>query len=82
MNLADQLLHEDFPVFPVPPPLVLPGSALITKGVYIFQCPLCMRTFRHDDLYEPICTGPSENRDDHAPEVMRFLRREARKVQV
>jgi len=81
MNIGSQLLlEENQPTFPVPLTTIIPGTQLIAKGVYVFQCPLCKKTFRGDDPYEPICTGPSENRDDHAPEVMRLLRREPRKV--
>ena len=70
------------PLFPPPPALVVPGTRLVTVGVYLFRCPLCRKDFRYDDPYEPLCTGPSETRDEHAPEVMRFVRRETRQVLV
>jgi len=75
------MLEEDAGL-PAPPTILIPGTHLISRGVYIFQCPACRKTFRHDDPYAPICTGPSENRDDHAPEVMRLMRTEPRKVSV
>jgi hypothetical protein len=53
---------------------VVPGTQLVTRGVYVYECPLCKNRFRFDDRYEPICTGPSANRDDHAPEVMRLIK--------
>jgi hypothetical protein len=59
---------------------VLPGQQLITRGVYVYECPLCRNRFRFDDPYEPICTGPSANRDDHAPEVMRPVRLDQKKA--
>jgi hypothetical protein len=62
--------------------MYIPGKSLVKTGVYVFQCPLCHRTFRYDDPYEPMCTGPSDTLDEHPPEVMRFLRREKRKVVV
>jgi hypothetical protein len=55
---------------------VVPGSHLVTRGVYIYECPACRKLFRFDDPYEPVCTGPSENRDDHSPTVMKLLRKE------
>jgi hypothetical protein len=52
--------------------LLIPGQQLITRGVYVYVCPVCRKTFRYDDRYEPICTGPSEMRDEHPPVVMRL----------
>jgi hypothetical protein len=81
MNIGSQLLlEENQPIFGVPPTTIIPGTQLIARGVYVFECPLCKKEFRHNDRFEPICTGPCENRDDHAPEVMRLLRCEPRKV--
>jgi hypothetical protein len=85
MDIANELLDSDPPVlsvFGIPPALIVPGTRLVKEGVYVYGCPVCKKTFRYNDAYEPICTGPSENRDDHAPEVMRFLRREPRMVLV
>lgn len=70
------------PLFTVKPALVVPGQALITRHVYVYQCPLCKKQFRYDDPFEPMCTGPSESRDEHGPEVMRLLRKEPIKVVV
>jgi len=59
---------------------VIPGTQLVKRGVYLYQCPLCKKQFRFDDRYEPICTGPSENRDDHPPEIMRLMKVDAPKI--
>jgi hypothetical protein len=53
---------------------VIPGIQLVKRGVYVYECPECKNRFRFDDLYEPICTGPSANRDEHTPRVMRLLK--------
>lgn len=75
MNIGSQIiLEENQPLFGVPATNIIPGTQLIAKGVYIFECPLCKKRWRGDDAYSPVCTGPSENRDDHAPEVMRLVR--------
>ena len=44
------------------------------KSVYVFECPMCAKTFRADEPGEPCCTGPSESRDDHELVIMRLLR--------
>lgn len=69
------------PIFRPPSAVTVPGMHRIISGVYVFTCPLCAREFRYDDPYEPMCTGPSWT-DDHAPEVMRMIRREVRRVMV
>lgn len=58
----------------------IPGKNLITRGVYLYECPTCRKQFRFDDPYEPICTGPSENHDDHPPKIMKLLRKEPVKI--
>lgn len=68
------------PLFQVPPTTIIPGTKLVIVGVFVFKCPLCKKLFRHDDPYAPLCTGPSEMRDEHAPEVMRLFRRESKKI--
>jgi len=68
------------PVFPVAYTRVVPGTQLVTRGVFVYECPLCKNRFRFDDPYEPICTGPSATRDDHAPEVMKLVATDARKI--
>lgn len=45
----------------------------------MFQCPLCGKEFRHDDEYEPMCTGPDWT-DDHEPTVMEFRRVDSKKL--
>lgn len=70
------------PLFPVPYTRVIPGTQLVTRGVYLYECPLCKNRFRFDDPYEPICTGPSANRDDHSPEVMRLIQKDSKKTAV
>jgi hypothetical protein len=32
---------------------------------WTFQCPTCAKFFTYDQPGEPMCTGPSESRDDH-----------------
>lgn len=72
---------DDFtPIFPVPYTKIIPGTQLVTRGVYVFECPLCRKRFRSDEPYEPACTGPSENRDDHPMEVMRLVKKVAPKI--
>lgn len=58
----------------------IPGTQLTCKGVYIYECPVCHKQFRFDDLFEPLCTGPSENRNDHSPEIMKLVRTDAPKI--
>jgi hypothetical protein len=43
------------------------------KKVYTFVCPVCLKKFTYDELGEPMCTGPSEMRDEHVPTVMRLF---------
>ena len=68
--------------FPILPTHLKPRQQVIRKDVFVFQCPMCHKLFRYDDRYEPMCTGPSEMRDEHAPEVMRYLRTESRIIQL
>ena len=44
------------------------------KGVNVFRCPVCRKEFRHDDEYEPMCTGWNETTDDHPMTVMEHVR--------
>lgn len=37
---------------------------------WTFVCPVCGKRFTYDQPGEPMCTGPSETRDEHCPEVM------------
>lgn len=46
------------------------------KLTYVFRCPVCAKTFRTDEPGEPVCSGPSEMRDDHMHEVMRLVKLE------
>lgn len=75
-------MNTSKPIFPVAYTRVVPGKSLVKRGVYVFKCPLCQKLFRTDEPYEPVCTGPSENRDDHAPEVMRLVKKDAPKISV
>jgi hypothetical protein len=61
------------PLFRPPPVLAAPRVLATNRGHFLFECPLCKKRFRYDDRFEPICTGPSESRDDHSPEVMRMI---------
>ncbi len=58
------------------PDVLIPGTQLITREVFVYRCPTCAKTFRYDDPYAPLCTGPSEMRDDHPPQLMDLIRRE------
>jgi hypothetical protein len=69
------------PIFDIPVLDFLPGTKVILVDVFVFECPLCHREFRYDDRFEPMCTGPWWT-DEHAPEVMRFVRKDTRRVQV
>lgn len=37
---------------------------------YVFRCPMCAKLFKMDAPGEPVCSGPSEMRDDHPHTVM------------
>lgn len=53
--------------------LVIPGTELLEKDVFLFECPVCKKQFRWDDRYGVACTGPSESRDEHPLEMMRLV---------
>lgn len=54
---------------------VISGKQTYTHGkVYTFRCPECRNEFTYDAPGEPVCTGPSESRDDHPSSVMRLIR--------
>jgi hypothetical protein len=74
--MADELPK---PTFAIPAISFHVGEKVILVDVFVFQCPLCHREFRWDDRYEPLCTGPWWT-DDHPPEVMRFVRKDTRRV--
>lgn len=63
-----------------PPPVPTAGTHLRRVGVYVFECPVCHKRFRHDDPYEPLCTGPHETLDEHDPTVMRRVYTDRRRV--
>jgi hypothetical protein len=50
------------------------------KATYLFRCPVCRKTFRSDEPWEPCCTGPSEMRHDHEMTVMHLERIDRREV--
>lgn len=52
---------------------VTEAETLRQDGVNVYRCPVCHKEFRHDDEYEPMCTGPSETTDDHPMTVMQFV---------
>ncbi len=62
--------------------IIIPGTQLITKGVYLFECSVCHTRFRYDDPFGPMCTGPNPNQDEHTPTLMKMIRREEQKVLV
>ena len=72
----------DNPIYTPPDILIMPGDCIKMVDVYVFKCPLCKNEFRHDDRYEPMCTGPNLSLDEHAPEVMLLSRIESRKQYV
>lgn len=47
---------------------------------YLFRCPTCAKLFEHDEPGEPLCSGPSETRDEHPLEVMVLVGLERRAV--
>lgn len=56
----------------VPARVPVAEQALRRRGVNVYRCPVCGRVFRHDDEYEPMCTGPGAS-DDHPMTVMVFV---------
>lgn len=54
----------------VPSRVPVAATDLRTQGVNVYRCPVCEKTFRYDDEYEPVCTGPNETTDDHPMTVM------------
>lgn len=44
------------------------------KHSYVFGCPVCRKVIGFDEPGEPMCTGPSETRDEHEMTVMRLLK--------
>ena len=53
----------------VPARVPIAGVNLRQQGVNVYRCPVCSNVFRHDDEYEPVCTGPGAL-DSHTPAVM------------
>lgn len=49
-----------------------PFRDISTAKIYTFTCPECHKFFRTLDPGEPMCTGPSESRDDHEMILMRL----------
>lgn len=50
---------------------VLAGEQEFVSGkVYTFRCPTCRKHFQTDEPGEPMCTGPSESRDEHPSKMM------------
>ena len=47
---------------------------------YVFVCPICRKFFTTDEPGEPLCTGPSETRDEHELQVMRLHAIERKQV--
>lgn len=50
--------------------IIIPGQVVTKVGAFVFRCPVCRKYERFDDLYEPMCTGPSPSLDEHTPTVM------------
>lgn len=56
------------------------GVEAIPGDAFTHECPVCRKRFRYGHIYEPLCTGPSETRDDHEPTVMRLIRIDRREI--
>jgi hypothetical protein len=50
------------------------------RHTYVFKCPVCHKLIRSDEPGEPVCTGPSEMRDDHEHTVMHLHKRQSVEV--
>lgn len=37
----------------------------VLDRIFVFRCPICGKRFDNDSAIEPLCSGPSESRDDH-----------------
>jgi hypothetical protein len=49
--------------------------------VFTFRCPVCSKRFVTDEgAGEPVCSGPSEIRDDHELTIMHLLRVDEREI--
>lgn len=55
-------------------------TQVINGDSFTHQCPVCSKKFRYGHSFEPVCTGPSENSDDHEPTVMRLIKIDKRDV--
>lgn len=58
----------------VPSRVVQAQTELRQRGINVYRCPLCLKEFRYDDEFEPMCTGPNETSDDHPMTVMELVR--------
>lgn len=56
----------------VPSRVPVAETAMRQRGVNLYRCPVCGNEFRHDDEFEPMCTGPGAT-DDHPMAVMGFV---------
>lgn len=56
----------------VPARVAAAETFLRRRGVNLYRCPVCANVFRHDDEYEPMCTGPGAT-DDHPMTVMALV---------
>lgn len=67
---GDEMAAMDSTLAPARVPM---AGTLREKGINVFRCPACAKEFRHDDEYEPMCTGPGAL-DTHPMAVMTFVR--------
>lgn len=67
---GDELAAEDSILVPARVPRA--ETFMRRRGVNLYRCPACGNEFRHDDEYEPLCTGPGAT-DDHPMAVMQFV---------
>lgn len=55
----------------VPARVPIAETFLRQRKVNVYRCPVCRNVFRHDDEYEPMCTGPGAL-DTHPMTVMKL----------
>ena len=56
------------------------GPQRIDGDAFTYVCPVCRKRFRYGMNFEPLCTGPSESLDEHAPMVMRMVKADRREI--
>lgn len=50
------------------------GKAPFPHGkAWLFKCDVCGKTYEYGEPGEPLCSGPSESRDDHEQAPMKLV---------